>query len=136
VNQQAREFARDWKHLWYGFWGLEGEATGRQFELNDHTDVTWAPADLHELVSFLRSCPIAVAAQQPPAKCGFCDELLHVSTYRSDGALVWSDALPHLVEKHAFVLPDAWVEHIRRANYFAPPKLTVSADRLPWPPTN
>lgn len=136
MNQQAREFARDWQHRWFGFWGLEGEATGRQFALNDHTDPSWAPPDLAQLVSYLRSAPAAVVAQQPPAKCGFCEELLHVSTYRSDGALLWSDALAHLVEKHAFVLPDFWVEHIRRANYAAPSRLTAPVDQLPWPPTN
>jgi hypothetical protein len=136
VSQQAREFARDWKHCWFGFWGLEGEATGRPFALNDHTDPSWAPTDLAQLVSYLKSCPIAVAAQQSPVKCGFCDQLLNVSTYRSNGTLVWSDSLAHLVEKHAFVLPDAWVEQIRRANYVAPSVLTIPADQLPWPPTD
>lgn len=133
MNQEARKFARDWRHRWYGFWGLEGPATGREFVLTDHADASWAPSDLPQLVTFLRVCPIAVAAEQPPTKCGFCDELINLSAYRSDGVLVWSDALAHLVEMHGFVLPDFWVEHIRRANYIAPSELTVSADRLPWP---
>jgi hypothetical protein len=136
MSQQAREFARGWKHHWYGFWAHEGEATGRGFSLDDHIDLSWTPPDLQELVSYLKSCPIAVTAQQAPAKCGFCDELLHVSTYRSDGILAWSDSLAHLVEMHAFVLPDFWVDQIRRANYVAPSELTVPAERLPWPATS
>lgn len=133
MNQQARKFADKWKYDWYGFWALEGEATGNKFVLDEHTDSSWAPSDLAEVVSFLKSCPIAVAAQQPPVKCGFCNSLLHVSTYRSDGVLVWPDSLAHLVEKHAFVLPDAWVKRIRQAGYVVPAELSVTADQLPWP---
>ncbi len=135
MNAQARAFARDWKHRWYGFWALEGEATGHAFSLDSHVDPAWAPKDLSSLVNYLKSCPIALAGQQPPARCGFCDELLHVSAYRSDGTLLWADPVAHLVEKHGFVLPDSWVEHIRRLNYVPSAKLSLPADKLPWPST-
>lgn len=136
MNQQARKFAHDWKHHWYGFWALEGEATGHPFLLADHTDPSWAPDDLHKLTSYLKSCPTALAAQQPPVKCGFCDALLYISTYRSDGFFVWPEPLAHLIESHDFVLPDIWVDKIRRVNYVVPSELTVPAAQLPWPPTN
>jgi hypothetical protein len=81
MNQQAREFARDRKHHWYGFWGFEGEATGRQFSLDDHTDLSWAPTDLQELLP-----PHRLECSQPrhpgvaeeisffPCHCASCSE--------------------------------------------------------------
>jgi hypothetical protein len=133
MNTKARDFASAWRKRWFGFWGDEEQAMSRPFSLSEHVDETWAPNDLKRLIHYIRSAPVAVVAQAPEAKCGLCDQMIHLSCYRSDGEWLWPDPLAHWVEKHSFVLPDALVDHIRSKKYVPPESLSTAIDKLPWP---
>lgn len=130
---QARTFANNWTLSWFGLWGFEGNVTGRPFSWDDHIDPTWAPDDLDKLVRYLGTAPVVVAAQEAGANCFKCGEWLQGSAYHSDGVLLWPDDLAHMVEKHHFVLPDAWVAHIRDRGHKAPKWVNTPIDKLPWP---
>jgi hypothetical protein len=104
-----------------------------QFSLTNHVDESWRVPDLEQLLLYLKSSPIAIAAQEKQVKCGLCHESISLSCYRSDGEWLWTDSLAHLVEKHFFVLPDTLVRHIRDKNYKQPTTLSIPIDKLPWP---
>lgn len=133
MNTKAIELALAWKEKWYGFWADEARILGRAFSLDEHVDATWQPEDITELIYYLKNSAIAIVAQTPKVKCGLCDELMHSSCYRSDGELLWCDSLPHLLEKHAFVLPDNFVNHIRQHQYQPPTSFSTAWTDLPWP---
>lgn len=133
MNIQARSLAEHWTEKWYGFWADEAALTGIPFTFDRHVDRDWNPEDKNLLVRYLNSSPIAVVAPMQNVKCGYCDEKVTTSCYRSDGELLWPDSLGHLIEKHFFVLPEVFVLHIRLMKYIPPSSVSVAVETLPWP---
>lgn len=133
MNNQARGFAEQWKEKWFGFWADEAEFTSKPFSLENHVDASWLPDDRDLLIGYLKTAPIVAMLQRQKDKCGLCEEAISNSCYRSDGELLWHDSLAHFVEKHAFVLPDLFVKHIRLANHTPPQSCLIDLDDLPWP---
>lgn len=133
MNNKAREIANTWDKKWFGFWGDEEKVTMHPFSIDDHVDSSWMPSDREKLVHYLRSSPVAIMAQVGDSKCGLCNELITGSCYRSDGEWLWTDDLAHMVEKHFFILPDSFVNHIREKSYMPPESISVSISDLPWP---
>jgi len=85
-----------------------------------------------EVVNYLRAAPGAMAAQQPPFKCAFCDELMP-QNHQWDGKWVWPESLSHEVEVHNFAVPRDLVDRIRRLG--TPPDLPPAGPdtNIPWP---
>lgn len=133
MNNQATEFATLWEQKWFGFWADEASLTNAPFSLENHIDVDWNPEDRNLLIDYLKHAPIAIAAQTQKVKCGLCEEKVNSSSYRSDGELLWHDSLAHLIEKHSFVLPHNFVEHIRSMGYVPPASFSIPVQDLPWP---
>lgn len=133
MNEKARKFAREWSKKWFGFWGREEQLTKEKFSLENHTDSTWMPDDRAKIIAYLNNTPVAIVAQTADVECGLCDEIVYDSCYRYDGEWLWPDSLAHLVEKHFFILPDLFVNHIRKNKYKCPDFPPVSIGDLPWP---
>lgn len=133
MNNRARVFASMWNEKWFGFWAEEAELLKMTFSLDNHVDRDWNPAYRARLLDYLRSSPVAIVAQAQKVKCGLCDDQISNSCYRSDGELLWGNSLSHFVEKHAFIIPDIFVAHIRSRNYSPPISLLAPVQNLPWP---
>lgn len=131
MNQRARHVAAEWPHLWAGF--FEQEFAGHAFDLADYVDPSWGPQDIAALLQYLRAAPIALTTSGSQGPCGLCGEIITPSAYHYDGLWLWPDDLSHLVERHAIVLPDKLVAHIRQRGYSPPPFDPAWIGHLPFP---
>ncbi len=130
MNPRARAVAASWPHPWVGFYAEE--FTGRPYHEADYVDPTWAPPDLPSILRYMRDTPgLAISGQG--ASCPFCGARVEPAFYHYDGAWLWPDDLAHDVERHAVVLPDRFVAHVRRLAYVPPAWDPDWEGRLPFP---
>jgi hypothetical protein len=108
----------EWPHKWYGFCRGENDTHSVLPLLSELVDTAWRPANLQNILAYLRTAPAEIAAPMENATCNLCGkDIGNPSVQLGDDEWAWPLRLSHLVEEHHVRLPDAFVDHIRNRQY-------------------
>jgi hypothetical protein len=125
----------EWNRKWFGYWGGKDRSEPGWQALDDFVDPEWNPPDKDNLNTYLEQAPSMMKMESAgSAKCIVCgSDLGEASDHRSDGVWLWPAGLPHSVRFHSVVLPDKFVQHIRKRTYALPSQQNVDWMSLDWP---